>query len=49
MSQKYIQKNIDQIKEDDNTQDWDKFIKEVKTAFSNKSKAVDTEWKIETF
>jgi len=24
-------------------------VKELKTTFSNKSKAVDTEWKIETF
>ena len=25
------------------------FVKEIKTAFSNKSKVVDAEWKIETF
>ena len=31
------------------TQDWEDFVKEIKTTFSNKSKAVDAEWKIETF
>jgi len=30
-------------------QDWDEFVKEIKTAFSNKSKAADAEWKIEIF
>jgi len=28
---------------EDNIQDWDDFIKEVKTAFSNKNKTVDAE------
>jgi len=37
------------MKEEDNTQDWNKFVKEVKTTFSNKSKTVDAEWKIKTF
>ena len=45
----YAQKKIDQMKEEDNTQDWNKFVKEVKTAFSNKSKTVDAKWKIKTF
>ena len=31
------------------TQDWEDFIKELKTTFSNKMKAADAEWKIETF
>ena len=37
------------MKEKDSTQDWDEFVKEVKTAFSNKSKGADAEWKIKTF
>ena len=45
----YAQKKLNELDEDNNTQDWDKFIKELKTTFSNKSKAADTEWKIETF
>jgi len=28
---------------------WDKFVKEIKTTFSDKSKAADAEWKIEMF
>ena len=31
------------------TQDWDNFVKEIKTMFSDKMKAADAEWKIETF
>jgi len=31
------------------TQDWDDFVKEIKTTFSEKTKAADAEWKIETF
>jgi len=34
---------------DEDTWDWEKFIKEIKTTFSDKSKAVDTEWKIKAF
>ena len=45
----YIQKKLDELDEDNDTQDWDKFVKELKTTFSDKSKAADTEWKIETF
>ena len=37
------------MKEDDDTHDWNEFVKEVKIAFSNKSKATDAEWKIKTF
>jgi len=37
------------MKEKDNIQDWNKFIKEVKTVFSDKSKTVDAKWKIEIF
>ena len=45
----YTQKKLDKLDEDNNTQDWDDFIKEIKTMFSDKSKAADAEWKIETF
>ena len=45
----YAQKKLDEFDEDNNTQDWEEFVKEFKTTFSNKSKAVDAEWKIKTF
>ena len=45
----YAQKKLDELDEDNNTQDWDNFVKELKTTFSNKSKAADAEWKIKTF
>jgi len=45
----YAQKKLDKLDENNNTQDWDEFVKELKTTFSNKSKAADAEWKIETF
>ena len=45
----YVQKKIDQMEDDNNIQNWNKFVKEVKTAFSNKSKVADAEWKIKTF
>jgi len=45
----YTQKKLDKLDEDNDTQDWDEFVKKLKTMFSDKSKAADTEWKIETF
>ena len=45
----YAQKKLNELDEDNDTQDWDEFVKELKTMFSDKSKAADTEWKIETF
>ena len=45
----YAQKKLDELDEDNNTQDWDEFVKELKTTFSDKSKAADAKWKIETF
>jgi len=45
----YTQKKLDELDEDNDTQDWDEFVKELKTTFSDKSKTADTEWKIETF
>jgi len=44
-----MQKKIDQIEEENDIQDWNEFVKEVKIAFSDKNKAVDTKWKIKTF
>jgi len=44
-----MQKKINQIEDNNNTQDWDKFVKEFKTVFSNKSKVVDAKWKMKTF
>ena len=45
----YAQKKLDELDKDNDTQDWDDFVKELKMTFSNKSKAADTEWKIEMF
>ena len=45
----YTQKKLDKLDEELETQDWEDFVKEIKITFSDKSKAADTEWKIETF
>ena len=45
----YAQKKIKQIEWEDDIQNWDNFVKEIKISFSNKSKIADAEWKIETF
>ena len=45
----YAQKKLNELNEDNDIQDWNDFVKELKTTFSNKSKAVYTEWKIKTF
>ena len=45
----YVQKKLDELDKELETQDWDDFIKEIKMTFSDKFKAADTEWKIETF
>jgi len=45
----YAQKKLDKLDEELGTQNWDDFVKELKTTFSDKSKAADAEWKIETF
>ena len=37
----YVQKRLDELDEDNNTQNWDEFVKELKTTFSDKSKAAD--------
>ena len=38
-----MQKKINQIEEEDNIQDQNDFVKEVKIVFNNKSKAADAE------
>ena len=45
----YIQKKLDELDDKEETQDWEDFVREIKNTFSNKMKAADTEWKIETF
>jgi len=45
----YTQKKLNELDEDNDTQDWDEFVKEIKTTFSNKSKAADAKWKIKMF
>ena len=34
---------------ENNVQDWENFVKEVKTVFSNKNKVADVKWKIKMF
>ena len=45
----YTQRKLDKLDEKLGIQDWKDFIKEIKTTFSDKTKAADTEWKIESF
>ena len=44
----YAQKKLDELDKDNNIQDWNDFVKKIKTIFSDKSKAADAEWKIDT-
>jgi len=37
------------MEDNKDTQDWEEFIREIKITFSDKSKAVDTKWKIKMF
>ena len=43
----YAQKKLNKLDED--TKEWEDFIKEIKIMFSDKSKAADAKWKIKTF
>ena len=45
----YVQRKLDELDEELGTQDWGDFVKDLKTMFSDKTKAADTKWKIETF
>jgi len=45
----YTQWKLDKLDKELGTQDWDNFVKELKTTFSNKTKVADAKWRIETF
>jgi len=45
----YAQRKLDKLDKELRTQDWEEFIKKIKTTFSDKMKAADAEWKIEFF
>ena len=45
----YVQRKLDKLDEELETQDWEDFVKEIKTTFSDKKKAANAEWKIESF
>ena len=45
----YAQKKLNELDDENNTQDWDDFVKEIKTTFIDKSKAADAKWKIKMF
>ena len=45
----YAQKKLDELDEELGTQDWDDFMKEIKTTFNDKTKAAYAKWKIESF
>ena len=45
----YTQRKLNELDKELGTHDWEDFIKEIKTTFSNKTKAADAEWKIKTF
>jgi len=45
----YAQKKLDKLDKELGTQDWDNFVKKIKTTFSDKTKTTDAEWKIKIF
>jgi len=45
----YIQRKLDELNKELRTHDWEDFIKEIKTTFSDKMKAADAKWKIKFF
>jgi len=45
----YTQQKLNKLDEELGIQDWDDFVKEIKTTFSDKTKAADAKWKIEIF
>ena len=44
----YTQKKLNELDKELGIQDWDNFVKEIKTTFSDKTKAADAEWRIES-
>ena len=45
----YAQKKLNELDKDNNIQDQDDFVQEIKNTFSDKSKAADAKWKIKMF
>ena len=45
----YAQKKLNELDKELSIQDWEDFVKEIKTTFSNKTKTANAEWKIEFF
>ena len=45
----YAQRKLDELDKETRTQDWEEFVWEIKTTFSDKTKTADAKWKIETF
>ena len=45
----YTQRKLDELDKELGTQNWEDFVKEIKTTFSDKMKAADAEWKIKSF
>ena len=45
----YTQRKLNKLDEETRTQNWEEFVQEIKTMFSDKTKAADTKQKIETF
>ena len=45
----YAQRKLDELDEELKTQDWEEFVKKIKTTFSCKTKAADAEQKIKFF
>ena len=45
----YTQRKPDKLDKELEIQDWEDFVKKIKTTFSDKMKAADAEWKIKTF
>jgi len=45
----YTQKKLDKLDKELEIQDWEEFVKEIKTTFNNKMKVTDTKWRIEFF
>ena len=45
----YTQRKLNKLDKETRAQNWEEFVWEIKTTFSNKTKAADAKWKIEIF
>ena len=45
----YTQRKLDKLDKELETQNWEEFVKEIKTMFSDKTKEADAKWKIKSF